>query len=86
MVKLSFCLDRPDHKYNPGDVINVTVRVQVNSDTKFRSIYVRIKGYAHVEFTDVGDNGQGQAVAITFRSHETFFKNYQTLAGTRAGV
>lgn len=52
MVNISFFLDRPDHKYSPGDVLSMEIRVQATSETKYRSIYARIQGFAHVEWTE----------------------------------
>lgn len=88
MVQISFSLDRSDHKYKGGDTINFNVRVQVNSNTKYRSIYARIYGYAHVEWTEsrtVQRDGKSHTEYTTYSSNETFFKNYQTLAGNRSG-
>lgn len=89
MVQLSFSLDRADHKYKAGDAINLDVRVQVNSETKYRSIYTRIYGYAHVSWTEsrqVKRNGKSHTEYTTYTSNETLFKKYQTLAGTLEGI
>lgn len=88
MVAISFFLDRSDHKYSPGDEISLEIRVQVNSVNIFRSIYARIHGYAHVEWTEsqeVQQDGQSQTKYTTYSSHETYFKKYQTLAGSQTG-
>lgn len=88
MVQLNLSLDRSDHKYKAGDAINLEVRVQANSETKYRSIYARIYGYAHVSWREsrkVKRNGKTRTKHTTYSSDETLFKKYQTLAGTREG-
>ncbi len=89
MVNISLSLDHSDRIYNPGDVINLEARVQVSSEQKFRSIYARIKGYAHVSWTEsrqVTRNGKSHTEHTTYSSNESFFEHYQTLAGTRSGI
>ncbi|KAG4070354.1 hypothetical protein HA402_006496 [Bradysia odoriphaga] len=88
MVNISLSLDRSDRKYNAGDVINLEARVQVNSEQKYRTIYARVQGYAHVEWTEsrqVQRDGKSHTEYTTYSSHETMFQQYQTLAGTRSG-
>lgn len=94
MVKISFSFDRPNYQYNPGDTINLEVCVQVDSNTKFRSIYARIQGYAHVQWSERehhrryrrhGRSHESYTEYVTYCSHQTFFKNYLTLAGAPAG-
>lgn len=88
MVKISCFLDRPGQKYQPGDVINLEARVQVNSETKYRSIYARIHGYTHVEWTEshqVQRDGKSHTEYTTYSANETLFKDYITLAGSRSG-
>lgn len=92
MVKISFFFDNPSHQYQSGDIINLEAHVQVNSATKCRSIYARIYGYAHVEWTEsrrVERNDRSHTEYTTeyttYSSHETLFKSYQTLVGDRSG-
>lgn len=88
MVNISLHLDRPNRKYSPGDVMDLEVKVQNNTQTKYRSIYVRMQGYAHVEWTEsrtVTRNGKQHTEHTTYSSHESLFQYYQTLAGERSG-
>lgn len=89
MVNFHITFDRTDRTYSPGDVVNLDIRVQVNSGTTFRSIYVRLQGYAHVEWTEsrqVTRNGKSHTEHTTYHSHESYFKNYKTLEGTEGGL
>lgn len=89
MVQIRFFLDRSDHKYDPGDEINLTIHVQVYSETIIRSIYARIHGYAQVQWTEsrrVQDDGRSSTEYTTCCSSETYFKNFQTVAGSLAGA
>lgn len=86
MINIVF--DRPDHKYSPGDVINLQIIVQVNSEKTFRSIYIRIQGFAHVEWTitsHVLRRGKSHIERTAYTAHESYFKNYQALAGSEGG-
>lgn len=82
MANISFSLDRLGQNYQPGDVINLEARIQVDSECECRSIYAKIKGYAHVQWSD---RSQSTGLKI-FSSDETFLQNYQTLAGNRSGI
>lgn len=86
MINIVF--DRPDHTYSPGDVVNLQIIVQVDSEKTFRSIYVRFHGFAHVEWTVSSlDYLYGLYIIkqTAYTAHETYFKNYQTLAGSEEG-
>lgn len=89
MVNISLYLDHSNGRYSPGDVINLEVRVQASSEEKYRSIYARIKGFAHVSWTEshqVTRDGKSHTEHTTYSSQETFFEHYQTVAGTRSGI
>ncbi len=89
MVNISLSLDRSDRRYSPGDVINLEVRVHANSEQKYRSIYARIKGYAHVSWTEseqVTRDGKTHTVYTEYSSDENIFQHYETLAGTKSGT
>lgn len=90
MVNINIVFDRSDHKYSPGDVVNLDIRViQVNSGTTIRSIYTRLQGFAHVQWTEshtVQRDGKSHTEYTTYSSHETYFKNYKTLLGAQGGM
>lgn len=79
-VKLIF--DRSNNKYNPGDVINLEVRVHIKSELKLQSIYAKIKGYAYVSWTEAVNSN----TTVKYSVKETFFELYQILAGSRSGM
>lgn len=88
MVTINIIFDRADRKYSPGDVINMEVRVHVNSETTIRSIYARIQGFAHVQWTEsrqVQRDGKSHTEHTTYSGDESYFKNYQTLVGSQRG-
>lgn len=89
MVKINIQFNKPSRKYRPGDAIDLNVGIQNSSTEKYRSIYVRIRGFSHVEWTEsktVDRNGKKYKEHTTYSSHQSFFEYYQTLAGEKSGT
>lgn len=88
MVNINIIFDRSDRKYRPGDRINLEIHIRLDSDTTIRSVYVRMHGFAHVEWHGSRQALRGGKSFIehkTYSSHEIYFKNYKTVAGSQGG-
>lgn len=89
MVHINIKFDRANRRYSAGDAINLSIRVQNSSSQKYRSIYVRVKGFAHVEWTEsktVTRNKKQQTIHTTYTANQIIFMGYETLEGDRSGM
>lgn len=88
MVNFQIDFDHPDKKYFPGELIQCTVKLDLSSAVTFRSIYVRYKGFAKVEWVESETqtrDGKSHTEHVTYRDEEEYFTSYETLAGSRNG-